>query len=115
MAPSLARARLLLLLAAGVAVDGAADGAAARRTRLPTGPYTDQGAVSRFTPGKLGAVTKAAAAADGSVELTCGAGDLVKVSFHSPTAVRIWLGTQDPKSGRMDNFTDPAGGEGSPG
>ena len=58
-----------------------------------------------FTAGALGAVTAIKPAGD-AVELTVGK-DLVRVSFHSPSVARIWVGTQS--AGGNDNFTDPAG------
>ena len=61
---------------------------------------------STFKPGKLGAVTGCIAVGD-AVELTCGS-DLIKVSFHSATTLRIWMATQSA-SGSQNNFTNPAG------
>eukprot|EP01043_Picozoa_sp_COSAG02_P055610 COSAG02_NODE_6474_length_3550_cov_10.176471_3_plen_263_part_01 len=60
---------------------------------------------AQFKPGALGPVTSIKPAGD-AVEITCGK-DLVRVSFHSASVARIWLGTQS--AGGNDNFTDPAG------
>lgn len=99
-----------LLLA--LTVCASASEAPTRREHLPTRAYVEP-KLAAFKPGKLGAVTKVSAAADGAVELACGS-DLLRVAFHSNTAVRIWLAAQD-SSGAATNFTDPAGGEGAPG
>ena len=102
------------LLVIGAALLSRSSPESLRRSRLPTGlPVLELGPAN-FIPGQIGAVTKVAAAPDGSIDIACGR-DRVKVAFHSATTIRIWLASQDPITGDMRNFTNPAGAEGSPG